>query len=176
MDLQQVLTFTTDNWIALLAAAIAGLSALYSRWAVREAKQANKIELHAHQKELFIGFKHLSMHLASERLALDKAEVEKFTLLSITAPLYVPPSLATAILEWHNACLQAAELRVELTLQKKDLNDFYKLSNMSELPMQPDPLIESMSNNRESQNAALKRALKLSQIIEGELMVLIRLV
>lgn len=43
----------TASWIALGALAVSGLSALYARRAVNEAKQANKISLHVHKIEIY---------------------------------------------------------------------------------------------------------------------------
>ena len=42
--------------IAILAALVAGLSALYARWAWREAKRANEILLSGHKKEIYDAF------------------------------------------------------------------------------------------------------------------------
>jgi len=42
-----------SDYIALVSAAIAGLSALYARWAVSEAKKANEISLHAYKVQIY---------------------------------------------------------------------------------------------------------------------------
>jgi hypothetical protein len=41
------------DYIALGAVAVSALSALYARWAVNEAKRANKIALHIHKVQIY---------------------------------------------------------------------------------------------------------------------------
>jgi len=42
-----------SDYIALVSAGVAGLSALYARWAVGEAKKANEISLHIHKVQIY---------------------------------------------------------------------------------------------------------------------------
>lgn len=44
---------TPSDYIASAAVAVAILSALYSRWAAKEAKRANEISLHVHKVEIY---------------------------------------------------------------------------------------------------------------------------
>lgn len=106
MDLQSALTYTTDNWIALLAAAIAGLSALYSRWAVKEAKRANRIAVHDHQMRVYEAFQALYRHItASDHL--NGLEADEFAEQAALSAMYFPSDLAAAIKSFQSICKHA---------------------------------------------------------------------
>jgi hypothetical protein len=47
------MSLSQADYIALAAVAVSALSALYARWAVNEAKRANKIALHIHKVEIY---------------------------------------------------------------------------------------------------------------------------
>lgn len=47
------MSLTQPDYIALAAVVVSMLSALYARWAVNEAKHANRIALHIHKVEIY---------------------------------------------------------------------------------------------------------------------------
>ena len=102
MDLQSVLTYTTDNWIALLAAAIAGLSALYSRWSAREAKRANRIAIHEFHREFYEAFDELDRRIYHKAPNLDYDDTKAFSTYARLASVYLPERLAKQTLRFYD--------------------------------------------------------------------------
>tara|TARA_R100000388_G_C7235496_1_gene157566 strand:- start:1221 stop:1676 length:456 start_codon:yes stop_codon:yes gene_type:complete len=96
--------------IAILAALVAGLSALYARWAWREAKRANEILLSGHKKEIYDAFFELKMHMQQKAEFAELSEVSKFYYPSRNAQLYLSKSLAEKISKYYEACFWVADI------------------------------------------------------------------
>lgn len=99
----------TSNVIALLALLVAGLSALYARWAWSEAKKANQISLLGHKKEIYDAFFELKMHMTLNAQFAKPDEVSRFLYPSNNAKIYLP-SLAKDVEEYYQACFWIANI------------------------------------------------------------------
>jgi len=96
--------------IALVAALVAGLSALYARWAWAEAKRTNEISLSGHKKEIYDAFFELKMHMQKQAEFAELSEVSKFYYPSRNAQLYFSKSLAEKISKYYEACFWVADI------------------------------------------------------------------
>lgn len=96
--------------IAIVAALVAGLSALYARWAWAEAKRANEISLSGHKKEIYDAFFELKMHMQQKADFAELSEVSKFYYPSRNAQLYFSKSLAEKISKYYEACFWVADI------------------------------------------------------------------
>lgn len=110
MDIRSLIAFTTDNWIALLAAAIALLSALYSRWAVKEAQRANLIAIHQFKREFYEAYEQLLDKIATHRLTEE--HVQAFQIHVNLAEVYLPNELAKNVGHFHDRCWDLMEAQV----------------------------------------------------------------
>ena len=104
------LNMDLSDIIAILAALVAGLSALYARWAWREARRANEISLSGHKKEIYDAFFELKMHMQQKAEFAELSEVSKFYYPSRNAQLYFSKSLAEKISKYYEACFWVADI------------------------------------------------------------------
>ena len=100
----------TSDVIALLALLVAGLSALYARWAWCEAKKANQISLLGHKKEIYDAFFELKMHMTRKAEFAEPDEVSRFFYPSRNAKIYLPSDLAKDVEEYFEACFWIANI------------------------------------------------------------------
>lgn len=107
---EPLLAMDASDIIAVLAALIAGLSALYARWAALQAKRSNELSLLAHRKAIYDAFHELRMHMLQRGLRPEKEQVSKFYSPSRDAAFYFKDSLATEIAKYYNLCFRAADL------------------------------------------------------------------
>lgn len=96
--------------IAIVAVLVAGLSALYARWAWAEAKRANEITLSGHKKEIYDAFFELKMHMQQKAEFAEISEVSKFYYPSRNANLYLSKKLAEKISRYYDACFWIADI------------------------------------------------------------------
>lgn len=96
--------------VAIVAALVAGLSALYARWAWAETKRANEISLSGHRKEVYDAFFELKMHMQQKAEFAELAEVSKFYYQSKNAQLFFPKSLAEKVSKYYEACFWIADV------------------------------------------------------------------
>ena len=126
--------------IALGALILAGLSALYARWSLNEAKKANKISLLSYRKEVYDAFFELKMHMIIKAEFAELGEVSKFYYPSKNAKFYFSSALAQDIEMYYEACLGIANpnrnygripkeeyVETEIRLSSKMDNDITKL-------------------------------------------------
>ncbi|WP_139204144.1 hypothetical protein [Azotobacter beijerinckii] len=99
-----------SDLIAMAAALISGLSALYARWAWNEARRANELTLLGHRKAIFDAFFHLKMHMAQKGRFASLDEVSKFYYPSRDASIYYGGSIAEKISNYYSACHKVADL------------------------------------------------------------------
>ncbi|WP_368165615.1 hypothetical protein [Aeromonas sp. R9-1] len=92
-----------------LALLIALLSALYARWAVKEAKRANHISLHQYRKDIYDAFRHLTMHMTQHADQAVLSEVNKFYHPSRNAKFYFDSELAKEIERYFDLCFNIAD-------------------------------------------------------------------
>lgn len=100
----------TSDWIAFAAILVASLSALYTRWAWREAKKANEISIHSHKKEIYDAFLELKTHMVQKADFAELQNVSKFYLSSRNARLYFCIEIADKLEDYYNQCFYIAEL------------------------------------------------------------------
>lgn len=104
------LSLDASDVIALFALLVAGLSALYARWAAMQAKRANELSLLAHRKAIYDAFHELRMHMEQRGHRPDMEQVSKFYLPSKDAAFYFKESLATEISKYYDLCFRVADL------------------------------------------------------------------
>jgi hypothetical protein len=103
------LNLGTSDVIAILAVLVAGLSALYAKWAWREARRSNEISLSNHKKEIYDAFFELKMHMLQKAEFAELSEVSKFYYPSRNASFYLPKKLAEKISKYFEACFSIAD-------------------------------------------------------------------
>ncbi|MDO9282445.1 MAG: hypothetical protein Q7T88_08705 [Methylotenera sp.] len=69
---------TNSDFIAIGSALVAGLSALYARWAVKASKHQNEISLHAERLNVYKGVTIFGSKLAANGPSIQDADVWKF--------------------------------------------------------------------------------------------------
>lgn len=105
-----VLSLGTSDVIAVLAALVAGLSALYARWAAEEAKRANELALLPPRKAIYDAFHELKTHMTQKGLHPDIEQVSKFYNPSRDATFYVKESLSDELANYYALCFKVADL------------------------------------------------------------------
>lgn len=104
------LNLGASDIIAIVAALVAGLSALYARWAWSEARRSNEISLSGHRKEIYDAFFEIKMHMQQKAEFAELSEVSKFYYPSRNAGLYLPDRLANQISSYYEACFWVADI------------------------------------------------------------------
>jgi hypothetical protein len=130
-----VVDLSISDATAVIAILIATLSAIYSKWAWSEAKKANKISLHEHQRHIYEAFYQLKMHMIQRADGADISEVIKFHHPSQNAIFYFDKALASDIAKYHDQCFEianrnrsdiSAKARIELMEEAKAVAEFAK--------------------------------------------------
>lgn len=104
------ITLSVSDVIAIVAALVAGLSALYARWSWHETKRANKISLLQHQKEIWDAFFELKMHMTQKAKFAELKEVSKFYYHARNAKIYFPRDLSEQIEKYYEACFWISDI------------------------------------------------------------------
>lgn len=94
---------------AVISLMVAALSALYARWAWSEARKANQISLHEHQKQIYDSFFELKMYMTQRWDGADISGVSKFYYPSKNAIFYFDKSLAIDIANYFSTCFEIAD-------------------------------------------------------------------
>jgi hypothetical protein len=110
VQLSETVTLNMSDIIAILAALISGLSALYARWAYSEARRSNEITLLSHRKEIFDAFFELKMHMTQRATRAELEQVSKFYYPSRDSAIYFEKELSGKILKFYENCFQVADL------------------------------------------------------------------
>ncbi|EGQ9893048.1 hypothetical protein [Vibrio cholerae] len=117
---------------AVVSLVVAALSALYARWAWSEAKKANQISLHQHQKAIYDAFFELKMHMTQKWDGAETSSVSKFYYPSKNAVFYFDKPLADEIAKYFTVCFRISdsnrgkvtpEKRIELTDNARDADE-----------------------------------------------------
>lgn len=124
---------------AVISLMVAALSALYARWACSEAKKANQINLHNHQKQIYDAFFELKMHMTQEWDGIEISGVSKFYYPSKNAVFYFEKKLAEDIAKYFNICFEIADKNRRQLTDDELLNLMKKASEANELAI----LVES---------------------------------
>ena len=69
---------TNSDFISIGSALVAGLSALYARWAVKASKHQNEISLHSERLNVYKGVTIFGSKLAATGPAINDGDVWKF--------------------------------------------------------------------------------------------------
>ena len=101
---------SASDVIAIIAALVAILSALYARWSWHEAKRANKISLLQHQREIWDAFYELKMHMTQKAQFAEQHEVSKFYYHSRNAKIYFPRDVSGDIEKYYTACFEISDI------------------------------------------------------------------
>ena len=94
------MTLQPQDWIALLSFAGAALSAIYARWTFSEAKKANQIAIHTHQKEIFDAFVSFRGEFLQVGEQFSDEALYNLSVASHTCDFYLPNSLANSLKEY----------------------------------------------------------------------------
>ncbi|MBQ4878260.1 hypothetical protein J8M21_13695 [Pseudoalteromonas luteoviolacea] len=95
--------------LSFAAILVASLSALYARWAWSEARKANELTLHQHQKEIYDSFFALKGHMSQKWDGADISEVAKFYYPAKNAAFYFEKKIAAEIYSYFQACFDIAD-------------------------------------------------------------------
>ncbi|MHA2879627.1 hypothetical protein ACXZ7R_24975 [Vibrio campbellii] len=106
---------------AVFSLVVAALSAVYARWAWSEAKKANEISLHTHQKEIYDAFFELKMHMTQKWDSAEVSSVSKFYYPSKNAVFYFDKVLADEISKYFTVCFRIADRNRRKTVSKERL-------------------------------------------------------
>lgn len=90
----------SQDWIALLSFIGALLSALYARWTYSEAKKANQIATHTHQKEIFdtfVSFRGEFLQLGEQ---FSDDSLFKLSVSANSCDFYLPSDLAEKLKDY----------------------------------------------------------------------------
>lgn len=90
------------DWIALLSFLGALLSALYARWTFNEARKANNIAIHHHQKEIFDAFNTLRDEINQLGENFNLEALSKYSAHAYTADLYLSNYLSCQIKQYNH--------------------------------------------------------------------------
>lgn len=107
---RDLITLSSSDVIAIVAALIAALSALYARWASIEAKRANEISLLGHRKAIFDAFFELKMHMEQRGTRPEMEHVSKFYYPSRDAAVYFEKELSEKVSSYYSKCFKVADL------------------------------------------------------------------
>ena len=105
-----VITLSSSDIIAVLAGLIAGLSALYARWAWKEANRSNELSLLSHRKEIFDALYELNQHIVQKGQFAVSEEVTKFFTHSRNSSYYFNNHIAGQISDYYDLCFKVADL------------------------------------------------------------------
>lgn len=164
----------SSNIIALGSLMVSILAVVYARRSVQQAHKANKINLHVHQKDLFVGFMNLCAHLREQDRFAKWEEIEKFNPLARSAPLYIRESLANQIEEYFGACCVIAGRRMEIEMENEYVREYYKANPQKTLV--PKNAFGDRQKLIQEQRKNLEIIDKLGPLIEAELMKELKLV
>ena len=138
-----------------------------------EAKQANRLELHIHQKELFFAYQNLSRHLLLKGRAMEAQEVAKFYDFAITAPLYLPELLASQVKGLFDACFNVADINHQIVADQTYINDLMRVSPGAPVPPE---ILKSLAEDQTKQGAQLRLARQFDLLVKQGLLAELKLV
>lgn len=84
---------TNSDFIAISSALVAGLTALYARWAVNTSKHQNEISLHAERLNVYKGVTLFGSKLAANGPSIQDADAWKFHEWVQLSEFYYNPSI-----------------------------------------------------------------------------------
>ncbi|MCS6233943.1 hypothetical protein G3495_02165 [Shewanella baltica] len=99
-----------EQWLAVISALIALLSALYARYAYTQAKKANQLTIHNLIKPIYVAFDNLTNHMDLHGKYANKSEVQKFCPYKMEVPLYLNKTIARDIDDYWRACFDMSDL------------------------------------------------------------------
>ncbi len=120
----------TATAIAVTAALVAILSALYARWQALAAGRANEIALHDSRLRVYNGLVRFRIHISAHGTEIKEEEVWKFAEVAELSEFYFPAGLAHRI----NAIFDDALKLLSLNKQWEELRKYE--------PEKAKPLVE----------------------------------
>lgn len=79
--------------VAVGAAFVAALSALYARWQAMAAGRANEISLHENRLAVYKGLARFRVHITAVGVGLKEEEVWRFAEIAELSEFYFPPKI-----------------------------------------------------------------------------------
>jgi hypothetical protein len=83
----------TSTLVAVGAAFVAALSALYARWQARAAGRANEIALHENRLNVYKGLVRFRAHISAHGTSIKAEEVWRFAEAAELSEFYFPPNV-----------------------------------------------------------------------------------
>jgi len=83
--------------VSVLAALVAGLSALYARWQAQAAKRANEIALHDSRLRVYNGLVRFRAHISARGTRLNEDEVWRFAEIAELSEFYFSEGIASRL-------------------------------------------------------------------------------
>jgi len=102
------LKLSSSDVIAILAALVSTLSAIYARYSWVEAKKANAINWLSYRQDIYIAFIELKDYMSVKMQNAELSEVQKFLWPKKLAALHFPAYIASDINDYYLACFQMA--------------------------------------------------------------------
>lgn len=79
--------------VAIAAALVAALSALYARWQAKAAVQANEIALHENRLSIYNGLARFRVHIVGRGAAITEEELWRFAEIAERSEFYFPADI-----------------------------------------------------------------------------------
>ena len=142
--------------VALGAAFVSGLSALYARWQAKAAKRANEIALHENRLRVFKGLSRYRVHLTSRGASIAEEEVWKFSEEVELSEFYFPKHIHPLLQHIFDGSLKLLTLNDEWRGAKEEGS-----STAKEFVKQRHELARSLRDECQNATIELKRNLRI---------------
>jgi len=109
------------NLIAGGALVVSGIAGLFSWWALDQAKKANKIGLHAYQKEVYEAFFEVQKAFVARGRFLSPSEIAVWAETIHLAPMYLDKKLVDQLKSYFLGCFEIENYRLKVEEEKTKL-------------------------------------------------------
>lgn len=106
--------------LTLASLAVSLLSALYARWAVTEAKKANKIAKLEKRIEIYRAFDALRFSMLREGCRISHNETSILYQAARESEFHFPLSISKKLTDYHHTCFELAEINNKI--KRPDIN------------------------------------------------------
>jgi len=127
--------------ISIIAVLIAVLSAIYSRWAVYEAKTANRISKHERQLEIYNSFCELRLAMLQKATGINYADTANFYKPSKISELYFHKNTVSKLSEYFEVCYGLADLNRKYSRPNVSKDEIEKIQNQQDLLLSKEDVL-----------------------------------
>jgi len=150
---------TNSDLIAIGSALVAGLSALYARWAVKAAKHQNEIAIHGERLKVYIGVGYFCSNLTQKGSSINENDVRSFHEWVLLSEFYFNKSIHQRLDAEFSNSLDLQSKNDELLLAKQEGK-----SNLSELSDQTKSISRNLRDECISIRDSMKDDLRLAKV------------